>query len=173
MIAVLGSKNSGKTATIEALIRELTSRGYKVAAVKHIPEKGFTIDTAGKDTWRFAKAGAETILAVSEKEIAVIRKVDTSKLTLKEMVQNCENNASIIVLEGFRSLVGRDEQVLKIVAVKSKPEATFALDTYTPVIALTGKLPSGNFIETGTPYFNIEKDMGKLADLVERHLERR
>ena len=173
MIAVLGSKNSGKTATIEALIKELTSRGYKVAAVKHIPEKGFTIDTAGKDTWRFAEAGAETILAVSEQEIAIIRKMNTSKLTIREIVQNCENNASIILVEGFRSLVGHDEQIPKIVAVKSKPEATFALEAYTPVIALTGKLPSRNFIEVGTPYFNIEKDAGKLADLVEKHLGRR
>ncbi|RLG93341.1 hypothetical protein DRO34_00450, partial [Candidatus Bathyarchaeota archaeon] len=60
-----------------------------------------------------------------------------------------------------------------IVAVKSKPEATFALEAYTPVIALTGKLPSRNFIEAETPYFNIEKDAGKLADLVEKHLGRR
>ena len=54
VIAVVGIKSSGKTTTIEALTKELTKRGYKIAVVKHIPEPDFTIDTVGKDTWRFA-----------------------------------------------------------------------------------------------------------------------
>ena len=56
VIAVVGSKASGKTTTIEILTKELSRKGYKIAAVKHIPEKNFTIDKKGKDTWRFAKA---------------------------------------------------------------------------------------------------------------------
>ncbi|MCJ7559854.1 molybdopterin-guanine dinucleotide biosynthesis protein B, partial [Candidatus Bathyarchaeota archaeon] len=64
-IAVVGSKKSGKTTTIENLVRELTKKGYKVAAIKHVSEPDFTIDTAGKDTWKFAKAGAKTIISVA------------------------------------------------------------------------------------------------------------
>jgi molybdopterin-guanine dinucleotide biosynthesis protein B len=48
VIAVVGTKKSGKTTTIENLIRELTNRGYKVAAIKHVPEPGHTIDRLEK-----------------------------------------------------------------------------------------------------------------------------
>ena len=62
IIAVVGSKKSGKTTTIEALTRELVKRGFKVAAVKHVSEPDFTMDTKGKDTWRFAQAGARIVI---------------------------------------------------------------------------------------------------------------
>ncbi|MCK4482606.1 molybdopterin-guanine dinucleotide biosynthesis protein MobB, partial [Candidatus Bathyarchaeota archaeon] len=65
VIAVVGSKSSGKTTIIEILTKELTKRDYKVAAVKHIPESNFTIDREGKDTWRFAQSGAKTIVSVA------------------------------------------------------------------------------------------------------------
>ena len=168
-IAVLGTKNSGKTATIEALVRELTRRGYKVATVKHIPKKDFTVDTVGKDTWRFAKAGAKTVLAVSENEIAIIKKGDTSNFTIEQVVQNCGNDASIIILEGFRALVSQDKSIPKIVAVKSENEVVSALESYAPIIAFTGKLPHINF-KTEVPYINPFEKPDELADLVEKYL---
>jgi molybdopterin-guanine dinucleotide biosynthesis protein MobB len=42
--------------------------------VKHIPEPNFTIDREGKDTWRYAQAGATTVVGVSADEIATIEK---------------------------------------------------------------------------------------------------
>jgi len=59
VIAVVGTKKSGKTTTIENLVKELTKRGHKLAVIKHISKPDFTIDTAGKDTWKFARAGAK------------------------------------------------------------------------------------------------------------------
>jgi molybdopterin-guanine dinucleotide biosynthesis protein B len=171
VIAVVGNKNSGKTATIEALIKELISRGHVIVAVKHIHEKDFTLDSSGKDTWRFAKAGAKTIVAISENETVLIRKGNTSNLTLKDIVENYGKNASIIILEGFRNLVGREVSIPKIVAVKSVDEANFALKSYNPIIAFTGKLESGN-LKTSIPYINILKDSKKLADLVEKHVKK-
>ena len=51
VIAVVGSKRSGKTTTVETMVEELSSRGYRIATVKHISEQNFTMDTKGKDTW--------------------------------------------------------------------------------------------------------------------------
>ena len=113
IIAVVGSKGSGKTSTVEVLVRELTKKGYKVATVKHIPEENFTIDTEGKDTWRHAKAGAKMIISVAPREIAVIHKVEIGKLSLENILQFCEGNIDIVVLEGFRNLVGADPQNLQ------------------------------------------------------------
>jgi len=66
IVAVVGSSNSGKTTAVEALIKGLTKRGYTVASAKHIPDPEFTIDTEGKDTWRYAKAGASSVLSVAQ-----------------------------------------------------------------------------------------------------------
>ena len=109
VIAVVGGKKSGKTTTIELLIKELAGRGYIIAAVKHIPEPNFTIDEEGKDTWKYAQAGATTIIAVSSQEIATIEKVAPANLSLKKVLQKCRD-CDLVFLEGFRDLVVKDTQ---------------------------------------------------------------
>jgi molybdopterin-guanine dinucleotide biosynthesis protein MobB len=165
VISVVGSKNSGKTRVIEILTNELTKRGYKVAAVKHIPKKDFTIDTEGKDTWRFANAGAKTIVAVSPVEIATVEKGDTRGLTLKDLAKRCRES-DLIIVEGFRELLGGNLEVPKIVAVKNVDEALEALKTFKPIMALAGLGPL-NEVPLGFPYINVLENGGKLADLVE------
>ena len=82
ILAVVGSKNSGKTTTVELLVEGLTKNGHQVATVKRIHEPDFTIDTPGKDSWKHAKAGARTVVCVAPKEMTIIRKVDTTKISL-------------------------------------------------------------------------------------------
>ena len=113
VIAVVGSKSSGKTTTIEALTKELTKRCYKIAVVKHIPEPDFTIDTVGKDTWRFAQSGAKTIISIASNEIATIEKVKAKNFPLKEILQKCEGH-DIVFLEGFRKFVTGKKTYLKL-----------------------------------------------------------
>jgi len=169
-IAVIGSKDSGKTTVTEVLIRELTKKGYKVAAVKHIPEQNFTIDTEGKDTWRHAKAGANKIISVAPKEIAVIHKVETEKLSLEDILQHCED-ADIVILEGFKSLIGADPKILKIVTVKNSEEAREASKIFRPIIAFSGaaanRLPKENFT---IPIIDALNETEKLVKLVEEKI---
>jgi len=167
VIAVLGGKESGKTTTIEVLTRELTRRGYKVAAVKHIPEKDFTIDTAGKDTWRFAEAGAKTVVSVSPKEIATLERGNTDNFSqLKAIMERCQDS-DIILIEGFRKILGENPEVPKIVAVKSEEEVAEALKTFKPIIAFTGPYSA---IKKGlpAPYFDVFREQAKLVELVEK-----
>ena len=166
IIAVLGGKESGKTTTIEALTRELTRRGYKVAAIKHIPEKDFTIDKKGKDTWRFAEAGAKTIISISPKEIAIIEKGDTSDLSLNSILEKCQNS-DIILIEGFRKLLGKNPNVPKIVTVKSQEEVDEALKAFKPIIAFTGPYLA---VEKDLPasYFDVFRKSAELAEFVEK-----
>ncbi|MEM2691664.1 MAG: molybdopterin-guanine dinucleotide biosynthesis protein B, partial [Candidatus Bathyarchaeia archaeon] len=134
VISVIGSKNSGKTTVIELLIQELTKRGYRVAAVKHIPEKDFTIDTEGRDTWRFAKAGAKTVIAISPTEVTTIEKADTSGLTLSDILEKIVEN-DIVLVEGFRKLLGENIEVPKIITVKNAREILENAKTFKPIIA--------------------------------------
>ncbi|MEJ2271446.1 MAG: molybdopterin-guanine dinucleotide biosynthesis protein B [Candidatus Bathyarchaeota archaeon] len=86
ILAVVGTSKSGKTTAIEMLLKGLTKKGFKIGSAKHIPEVGFTIDSEGKDTWRHTKAGASTVLSVSQKEVAIIKKINTENWDLKRIV---------------------------------------------------------------------------------------
>lgn len=167
IVAVVGSKKSGKTTAVETLVKGLTKRGYKVATVKHIPEPDFTIDTKGKDTWRHAKAGANTIISVAPNELAVIKKVDTTKYNLEQIVTKCENDAEIIILEGFKKLIGQNPTVPKIVAVKTIEEALEASEHYKPILTFVGPI-STEATKLKIPYVDVLKEPEKLVDLVNR-----
>jgi len=170
VIAVVGSKSSGKTTTIEVLTRELTKRGYKVAAVKHVPERNFTIDAEGKDTWRFAQSGAKTVVSVASNEIATIEKGDTASFSLKEILQKCEGNA-IVFLEGFRKLVGKNPDIPKIVAVKTAEEAIEATKTFKPIISFTGSF-STETLNLKAPYVDVFKNPEKIVEMVEEFVRK-
>jgi len=165
IIAVVGSKKSGKTTAIETLVQGLTKRGYKVATVKHVPEPDFTIDTKGKDTWRHVEAGARTVISVAPNELTVIRKVDTAKYSLEQIIRNCEDDVEIIVLEGFRKLVGQDPTVPKIVAVKTTEEVLEASKYFKPILTFVGSI-STEAKRLKIPYVDVLKEQEKLVDLV-------
>jgi len=166
IVAVIGGKRSGKTTTIEALTRELTKRGYNVATVKHVSEVDFTIDTKGKDTWRFASAGARKIVAVASNEIATIEKTNAQNITLAQIIKRCRD-ADIVLLEGFRKLVIKNHKIPKIVAVKTLDEANEFTKNFKNILAFTGAY-STEKIMPKTPHVDALKNPEKLADLVEK-----
>jgi len=170
IIAVVGSRKSGKTTTVEAVVRELTRRGYKVATVKHIHEPDFTIDAKGKDTWRHAQAGAHITVGVSKEELATIKKVDTTKFTLNDIIQNCEDNTDIIILEGFRDLIAQDLTVPKIVTAKDKNEIEEALKVFKPILVFTGSVPKTETKTFRIDCIDIKKETQKLMQMIEKHV---
>lgn len=67
-----GASGAGKTTLIEALIRELASRGLRVSYVKHA-SGGFDIDEPGKDSHRGRAAGAFETLVAAPTRLAKVR----------------------------------------------------------------------------------------------------
>ena len=166
IVAVAGSSNSGKTTAIEVLIKGLTKRGYTIASAKHIPNHPeFTIDTEGKDTWRYAKAGATSVLSVAPKELTLIKKVDITEYSLEQIVAETPNEADIIILEGFKGLVEQDTTIPKIVATKTDEEISEALEHYKNILAFIGHIPDGK-VDTEVPFIDVLKEPQKLVDLV-------
>jgi len=164
-IAVVGSQNSGKTTVIEALTRELVKRGFNVAAVKHIPEPDFTIDTKGKDTWRFSQAGAKMIMVVSSDEVATIEKVKIKKVTVRTILKKCKGS-DVVFLEGFRNMVTSEKRLAKIVVITSAQEAHEAIVKFHPILALTGPYsPEG--LGLNVVHVDVLKNPDMLADMVE------
>ena len=165
LVAVVGSSESGKTTAIEAIIKGLTKQGYMVASAKRIPEPEFTIDTEGKDTWRQAKAGASTVLSVAPKELSVIKKVETKKYALEQIVAEIPDETDIIIIEDFKSLVGQDMTIPKIVATKTDNEISEALERYKNIIAFIGHIPEQK-METEIPFIDTLTEPEKLVELV-------
>ena len=165
IVAVVGSSKSGKTTAVEALIKGLSKRGYTVASAKHIPDLEFTIDTDGKDTWRYAKAGASSVLSVAPKELTLIKKVDITEYSLEQIVAETPNEADIIILEGFKGLVEQDTTIPKIVATKTDEEISEALERYKNILAFISHIPDGK-VDTPVPFIDALKEPQKLVDLV-------
>ena len=130
VINIVGySSNVGKTLLIENLIKELKSRGYSIATIKH-DVHGFDIDKKGKDTYKHREAGAETVVISSKNRFAMIKELneeiefnDIIKLLLDKDIILVEGykNSNLRKIEVYRS--GVSDKIItpkeKIIAVAS------------------------------------------------------
>jgi len=173
-IAVLGTTKSGKTALIEYLISNLSKEGFRIGTIKHIHDTVFSIDVKGKDTWRHAKAGAKVVVGAAPKEIAIIRKKETSENDLEGIIELIKDEKlDLLIIEGFHSVVCQRKDIFKIVAVKSEEELERMLrGTVGPILAITGPyaklkvVPAG----VGTPIINIKTEGKKILGIVRKFL---
>ena len=165
IVGVIGSSNSGKTSAIEAIISGLKKKGFKIATIKHIPKEEFTIDTPKKDTWRYSKAGAHTILSVAPKEITRIKKIEKQNNTLEKIIYEIPLETDIIIMEGFKNLIGKNISIPKIVAVKNNKEISDACSKYDNILAFVGNNIK-NYNEQKIQFFEITEEKEKLINFV-------
>ncbi len=100
-ISIVGRSNSGKTTFLEKLVRELKSRHYRVAVIKH-DTHGFDIDHPGKDTWRMAQAGSDIVMISSPNKMAMIKNI-SNELTLDQLQAQIMDEVDIILSEGYKN----------------------------------------------------------------------
>ncbi|MFH1821014.1 MAG: molybdopterin-guanine dinucleotide biosynthesis protein B [Methanobacteriota archaeon] len=122
-LSVTGFHKAGKTKVVVAILRELVRRGYLVGTVKHIPEKDFTIDQSGKDTWTHARAGARIVVALAPREVA---KIERRSARLEEILEGL-SGLDFVIVEGFKKFKG----LAKIVVAKNEVEAKRLVDEFT------------------------------------------
>lgn len=100
-IGIVGSQsNIGKTILMEHMIKELKKKNYRIASIKH-DIHGFEMDKPGKDTYRYAQAGADTVLISSKDKMAMIKRVD-EELTIDSIISSI-NDVDIILVEGYKN----------------------------------------------------------------------
>ena len=100
-IAIVARSGTGKTTLIEALIRELRSRGRRVGALKH-DAHDFEIDRPGKDSARFTAAGAEVMVLASDSKVAMVRQTAVSE-ELDKMIQKWFDGMDLVIVEGYKT----------------------------------------------------------------------
>ena len=69
---IVGIRKSGKTTTVEGLVRELKRRGHRVGTVKTVFCPAFSMDQEGSNTDRHKKAGADLIGVKAKNEMHMI-----------------------------------------------------------------------------------------------------
>lgn len=101
VLCIVGPSGSGKTLVASALIRSLSGRGYRIAAVKHSPH-GYRLDVPGKDSDRLKSAGAVRVGLVSPSEWAVLEQA-AEATTLESMADRLGEGCDLVIAEGFRN----------------------------------------------------------------------
>lgn len=101
IFSFIGESKVGKTSILEKIIEELKNRGYRVGVIKHTHHQDFEVDIPGKDSWRFQRAGADSVVLSSSSKIFLVKRLDR-ELTLEEIVNEYLSDADIILTEGYK-----------------------------------------------------------------------
>lgn len=155
VFSVFGISKSGKTTTIENIIRELRRRGYSVGSVKEIHYEMFAIDDDGTNTDRHKKAGSQLVTARGFNETDVLFQ---SMLPLDEILKLY--NHDFVVLEGVT-----DTNVPKIIAAHDTKEIDERYDE--TVFAISGRISNDIEEYKGVPVINSINNIRDLVDLIE------
>jgi len=153
IVSIVGRAKSGKTTLMEKLIRELASRGCRVATIKHTPE-GMSFDMPGKDSWRHLQAGSEATIVSAPDKMVLVRPV-TRETTLEEMARLLGEDYDIIIAEGFKH---DDAPKIEV----HRREVAPPLSNIKKLIAVVTDEP----LDTKARQFSLE-DVKGLADLLE------
>lgn len=98
VIAFAAYSGTGKTTLIEKIVINLKKRNLRVAVIKHDGHR-FEIDHEGKDSWRFAHAGADITIISSAEKMAYIEQRELSLQQQIDMVHDVD----LILVEGYKN----------------------------------------------------------------------
>lgn len=155
VFSVFGITQSGKTTTIENIIRELKKRRYSVGSVKDIHFEAFAIDREGTNTYRHKMAGSELVTARGCYETDILF---PEQLSIEKILGFYEQD--YVVLEGVT-----DCNVPKILTAHSREEIVERLDR--SVFAISGRISAQLNEYNGIPVINAMDDITGLVDLIE------
>ena len=88
---------TGKTTYLEKLIPHLKGYGLRVAVLKH-DAHDFAAVTPGKDSWRFAQAGADAVAVSSDRRTAMFYQ---HSLSVEELLSRLPE-VDIVLTEGYK-----------------------------------------------------------------------
>lgn len=155
VFSVIGISKSGKTTTIENIIKELKKRNYTVGSVKEIHFEKFKIDTEGSNTYRHKEAGSQLVTArgIFETDVLFQR-----KLSINEILSFY--NHDFVILEGVS-----DTCAPKIVTAHNVEGILEKMDETT--FAISGQISDRLLEYEGIPVINSLTNIEKLVDLIE------
>ncbi|HTY22195.1 MAG TPA: molybdopterin-guanine dinucleotide biosynthesis protein B [Desulfomonilaceae bacterium] len=161
IVCIVGKSDTGKTTLMEKVVKELTSRGYQIATIKH-DAHSFDIDHKGKDSWRHKKAGAMVTIISSPSKLALVADTDHDH-TLSEIRAMYIQGVDLILTEGYKR---ESHPKIEVYRRELYPELLCTNDDN--LIAVAGKPmnPPQN-----VPVFDLD-DPNPLCDFIEKRFLR-
>ncbi len=157
--SVVGITRSGKTTTIENIIREIKRRGFSVGSIKEIHYEDFALDTGGTNTYRHREAGSELVTARGYEETDILYQ---EKLPVEDILRHYTQD--YVVMEGITDsnvpiiLCAHDEEDIK----KHKGK-----DYFDRVFMVSGVAAnSGRKVIEGIPAINSQDDTPNMVDII-------
>lgn len=98
VIAFAAYSGTGKTTLIEKVIRCLTEKGLRLAVIKQDAHR-IQIDKEGKDSWRFAQAGADVVVVSGPEKTAMIEHRERTLAQNLTMIRDVD----LILVEGYKN----------------------------------------------------------------------
>ncbi len=111
VFTVVGHSGSGKTTLVEKLLHELSSRGVRVATIKHAHHK-VVLDTPGKDSYRYKQAGAVMSMLVTSNELQLVADA-VDRRDPGQLAERFLGEADLVLAEGFSHCAGAKVEVLR------------------------------------------------------------
>ena len=155
VLSIIGISKSGKTTTIENIVKELVKRNYSVGTIKEINTHNFKMDVEGTNTDRHKNAGSTLVCARGGNETDIMFQ---KKLSINDILDFYSHD--FVVMEGVR-----DTCAPKIVAAHDIQGIEDRMDETT--FAVTGIISGEINQYKGLPAINSITDTESLVDLIE------
>lgn len=158
VLSVCGISGSGKTTTIENIIKELTKRGYKVGSVKDIHFEQFKIDPEpSSNTNRHKAAGATLVCARGLFETDILY---PTRLSMDKVLEFYQGEYDWVVLEGVD-----DFPIPTIVTAHKQKDLSEKWSGM--AFAVSGRISSSIEDYQGKPAIDATTNISELVDLIE------
>jgi len=108
---IVGNSGSGKTTLVEQLIRELSSRGLRVATIKRADHR-VVLDTPGKDSYRNKEAGAVMSMLVTSNQMQLVSDL-TEGREPDQLAERFLEGTDLVLAEGFSQSQGPKIEVVR------------------------------------------------------------
>lgn len=156
VITVVGIRQSGKTSTVEALIRAIRRRGLRVGTCKTVFCPTFSIDKPKSNTARHLQAGSALVCARAKRETSFIR---PEAMALSDVLRAFAGFDYVLLEGDYLSPVPR------LVAAHTQADALPRTNALT--LAYVGRVGAKPEIELPLPRFNALEDADALLDMLE------
>jgi len=153
-LGIIGYHHTGKTTLATFIISRLWEKGFKVNSIKDIHNEAYRADVEGSNSWKHAKAGASRVLAIGNKDAALVM---TPQPDLKSALPlfDCD----WLIIEGMKHAA-----VPKIVCAVSEDQLEELVDD--SCIGISGPIATSMSHYKGLPCFCLQRDAVLLMDTV-------